>query len=278
MKQNDFHIVFNVISKNTHFTLSTVGVSFPDNSYHTKEQQRFTTSFEYIISGKGTVICNGKKIQVQAGDCFILPRGCTFEYYADKDDPWTKVWINCFGGLFPGMLFHYQLNETVCFHKTPCYHIFKEILKVCRDNSATFEEIEASVSLLLHRLIIFLYNHTPGDSNKKVTQNEKDAHAIKAYLDSHFCEKIKISDLASLIFKSESQAIRIFKSVYDIAPRQYILKLRMITAQQLLHQTTIPVKELAFMLGYSDEHYFSYLFHKKTGLTPSEYRQNQIAE
>ena len=52
---------------------------------------------------------------------------------------------------------------------------------------------------------------------------------------------------------------------------------RLETACLLLRSTALPVREIAFRLCFPDEHYFSSLFHRKLGLTPSAYRPAQGA-
>jgi two-component system response regulator YesN len=54
---------------------------------------------------------------------------------------------------------------------------------------------------------------------------------------------------------------------------EYLTGLRMNRAKELLRETDKRSSEIAFEVGYNDAHYFSYMFKKQTGMTPSEYRK-----
>ena len=76
-----------------------------------------------------------------------------------------------------------------------------------------------------------------------------------------------------MVFLSESQIIRIFKKDLSVSPYEYILDQKLAQARLLLRSTGLMVKEIAFQLGFCDEHYFSSLFKQKTGKTPTAYRK-----
>ena len=121
----------------------------------------------------------------------------------------------------------------------------------------------------IHEILLFLYENS--DSKPSYST---EAEIIKNYIDSNISDEISIDKLSGLIFKSPSQTIRIFKKQLGITPYEYHMKNRIEKAISLLHETNKPVKEIAFNLGFCDEHYFSNIFKKKTGKTPTEYRKD----
>ena len=268
---NEYFALSNSIDHKSHFNLHRVGVTFADPDYYISGKSRVTVEFEYVISGKGTVVCNGRKYFVKAGDIFYFPRGCSFAQYPDKNDPWIKIWVNTFGSLMPNLMFFYNLEEFVHFPNVPAYDFFKRILKVCRNPESTLEEKETSVLLTLHELIIKLHS-MPTINKLSSTSKHSDAHIIKAYLDNHLCDNVKMNDLAALIYKSESQTIRAFKKAYGITPYNYLMNTRISTAQRLLSETNLSVKEIAFRVGFTNEHYFSHMFKRKTGNSPTDFK------
>ena len=270
----EYRAIQNKVDRKKPLSLCSVGVSFADPDYYAASFFRTTVELVYVIAGKGTVICNDKKFFVKAGDIFYLPHGCSFEQIADKNDPWTKVWINAFGSLVPNLMMLYNLEEFVHFPNTSRYEFFKKILKVCRNKSITLDEKETAVSLLIHELIMSL-QALPINDKLSSTSKLNDIQTIKAYLDNNFRDNIKMSDLTALIYKSESQTIRAFKKAYGVTPCNYMMNMRITTAQKLLADTNLSVKEIAFRVGFRDEHHFSHLFKRKTGKSPSEYRGKQ---
>ena len=67
--------------------------------------------------------------------------------------------------------------------------------------------------------------------------------------------------------------IHSFKSVMKMSPMQYIISLRISTAKGLLEKSTKNIAEISNEIGYDNPLYFSRLFKKCTGLTPTEYRK-----
>ena len=60
-------------------------------------------------------------------------------------------------------------------------------------------------------------------------------------------------------------------------PMQYILSIRIANAQNLLETTAYTVSEIAAIVGYDNPLYFSRLFKKQLGMSPTEYRKRQAA-
>ena len=95
---------------------------------------------------------------------------------------------------------------------------------------------------------------------------------MRNYIDANISRQITVDELASLIFKSRSQAIRIFKKEYGKTPYDYLLESRIKQSKILLKNTNLLIKEIAFKVGFADEHYFSDLFKRKCGTTAMQYR------
>ena len=86
---------------------------------------------------------------------------------------------------------------------------------------------------------------------------------------------IRLKDLANEAFMSESHYSHTFKETLGVSPKHYITKAKVLKAQELLEQTNLPVKHIAADLGYDNANYFSKVFAKMTGKSPSAFRQNR---
>ena len=65
---------------------------------------------------------------------------------------------------------------------------------------------------------------------------------------------------------------RYFRTAYNQTFIEYLTEYRIQQAVRLLEETTIPVREIAFRVGYADAGYFSKVFKRHVGVTPSDYR------
>ena len=77
---------------------------------------------------------------------------------------------------------------------------------------------------------------------------------------------------------SPSQLTRVFQREYGMTPYAYFLSRKLALAQNLLRNSSLPIREIADRLQFTDEHYFSALFRQKTGVSPGAYRRGANGE
>ena len=97
----------------------------------------------------------------------------------------------------------------------------------------------------------------------------------RVYLSKNFANpNLMLQDVAGEVGISQSHFSTVFAQETGITFTQYLTGLRIAKAKELLEATEMRSSEIAFQVGYNDAHYFSYLFKKHTGMTPSEYRKS----
>lgn len=104
-----------------------------------------------------------------------------------------------------------------------------------------------------------------------------DLVPVTEYLKEHFDENISISDVAKRAGMSVRQLERRFRATFKTTPRHYIMKLRVLTACELLVTTEDSVTEIALTVGFYDHSVFSRQFSKIVGISPSLYRKSRTA-
>ncbi|MBQ7776306.1 MAG: helix-turn-helix transcriptional regulator [Lachnospiraceae bacterium] len=95
---------------------------------------------------------------------------------------------------------------------------------------------------------------------------------ILDYISWHIQENLRITEIAAYFGYNEKYLTTFFKQYAGISLKQHILQVKMELAKSSLSETTQPISQIAYGLGFSDAHNFSNAFHKITGLSPSEYR------
>ncbi|MBW5449420.1 response regulator [Cohnella sp. CFH 77786] len=101
---------------------------------------------------------------------------------------------------------------------------------------------------------------------------------IKSYIDQHYFEDVKISTFTEKYYLSREYLMKLFKQEYGYGIYEYVLKVRMEKAKELLQAPELKIQNIADMLGYKDKNYFSKAFKNYCGLSPTEYRQQIGAE
>lgn len=249
------------------FDVELAGISYCDGSYHITRNHSSILCLEYVISGTGTIETPEGIFHPSAGDTYLLHQGENHNYYSDKKNPWTKIWLNCYGDLLSPLLSSYGLLHSHYFPCTPTENYFRDILTVAKRTPSS-QSVD-SICIIFHRLLQFLHNQNE-QSNQHTPSTA--ATTMKHYLDEHFKEKVQIDDLSRLVFLSHSQVIRLFRFSFGITPMEYVEKRRIEYAKILLKNTSLSIRDIAEQCGFSDEHYFSGYFKKRTGIPPRAYR------
>lgn len=94
-----------------------------------------------------------------------------------------------------------------------------------------------------------------------------------SYIEKNFRENISVADLARYSHYSERHFIRIFSKTYHTTPLEYLIDLRINHACIMLKNTDLTVSEIATYCGVSDGNYFSRIFKKRIGCSPTAYRK-----
>lgn len=102
--------------------------------------------------------------------------------------------------------------------------------------------------------------------------NVKNIEPAIQYIDEHYTEQIKLDYLASICCMSTSHFHKIFTNTLHTTPINYITRLRMHAVLPLLQNET-SIKEIAYLLGYCNDAYFSRVFKNYYGVTPGEYKK-----
>lgn len=89
----------------------------------------------------------------------------------------------------------------------------------------------------------------------------------------HLSETFSLNDLAHIAMESRTCYIEKFKHLFKMTPFEYIRKLRINHAIELLSATTLSVAEIAQSCGFSDSAHLIKIFKEDTGLTPAKYRK-----
>lgn len=246
------------------FNHAIVGVTypFPDYFIHRADWDKVDV-FGYITKGAGEIFLDGKWQTAPAGSIFILRGGAEQQYRSIRGNPWQFIWINYVSSYLSTLLDAYDIKSGIYQAPGAC-RFFEQAFEL---SSSAFASASTCHTLAdyVHKIISVI---SLGEINEIAT----DEYRIRETLDSYVYKKADLGKLAEGLHMSKSNVIRVFKKHYGITPYDYLLNAKIDTAKLLLSGTSMSVREIADRLYISDEHYFSTLFYKKTGVRPREYR------
>ena len=114
-------------------------------------------------------------------------------------------------------------------------------------------------------------------SEETDTDTVKLPHTLKKavwYIKQNHTKRITLDDICRFCSISEAQLTRYFKSAFGTTPAQYVTEFKINRAREmLLNSPEASVKSICSQLGFDDQHYFSRVFLRVTGETPSQYRE-----
>ena len=113
---------------------------------------------------------------------------------------------------------------------------------------------------------------TPDTPHRGSREKESIARTLRDYLDAHYTEEISLNDLARQYSYSPSHLIRSFHQAYGASPMQYLKKLRIEHASQLLLHSDATIQSVGEMVGLRIPSYFIRVFKQEIGITPAQYR------
>lgn len=96
-----------------------------------------------------------------------------------------------------------------------------------------------------------------------------------AFMETHFAEAVPISEVIERSHYSQRHFIRLFSLAYGMTPQRYLLDVRIRHATSMLRDSGLSVTEIAMRCGFGDPNYFSRIFRKYVGSSPSEFRGNR---
>lgn len=229
----------------------------------------------YIAAGKGEFYFKGSKTPtvVTKGNMILFRPGEPQVYYYYAKDKTEVYWVHFTGWKVEEYLDRYELpkEENVFFTGiSPDYPwIYNQIIRELQLQRENYDEM---ISLYMHHIFLTINRYI---KEGKQTKNDTidDIERAVHYFNDNYNKHISIEQYAQEHLMSVNWFIHSFKSVMKVPPMQYIVSLRIAAAKGYLENSNKNIAEIAATVGYDNALYFSRLFRKYTGMTPSEYRK-----
>lgn len=249
----------------------------PDSYCFNWEKGRVIHEFQLVYISNGGGVFESENVPptiVEAGTAFLLFPNVWHRYRPSPETGWEEFWVG-FGG-------HYSeyLMRQDCFKAdnpiinigfdAELLNIFIRLIDTLKFEGIAFKQIS---SCLVIQLLGLVYASALMVDNVR-SRKEKIVHHIRYQLHENWVEPLDMEKLASQHHVSYVWFRKAFKEVIGISPGQYHLKLKLDKAGQMLRETTLSVSEIAYKTGFESEFYFSRIFKKKTGATPSAFRES----
>lgn len=246
---------------------------FPHADHHYRERKDGIEEyiFIYCTEGRGTIRLPQGTYSLRQNEAFCIPQFVPHCYYAEKEDPWSILWVHFKGDdavYFPlkeRQIVHFQTENAA----NRMHFLFDLLFRVLDGNYTLGNFIY--ISQVLSLILAETYDREKGDS--AYLQNRHVTDVIR-YMYRHLEENLTLEQLSREFDLSPSYLSAVFQTCTQHSPMNFFISLKMKKACRLLRTTDLYVYEVAERLGYSDPYYFSRLFKKTVGISPREYQNS----
>ena len=248
---------------------------YPKAEHHHRIREKGVGQYVliYCVDGSGFYVVDGKRHEVKKNQYFILPIGKPHEYGATEGHFWTVYWLHFCGKaahvFAEGAATPQTINVTMQSRISERINIFDEILTTLHFGDS-IEDLRYASSLLSHFLASMRYL---GQFRRAKAGAEKDIveQAIH-YMRENIENRITLAEVLRYVGYSQSHFSTVFKKKTGMSPLSYFNRLKVEHACQLLKTTDLKVNMICYKVGIEDPLYFSRLFSKVMGMSPTDYR------
>lgn len=262
---------------------------YPMAEHHHRVRQEAIDQYVliYCVDGSGWYVLKGQRYEVKRNQYFILPAGMPHEYGATEGERWTIYWVHFRGAhaavYAEGAQKPQEVKAAMNSNISNRNNIFEEILSTLHFGDG-IEDLRYASSLLHYYLASLRYlrqyrstirydashSNKPFHTDKHTGIVDAAIHYMKENVERH----LTLQDVLDYVGYSSTRFSALFKKETGASPLAYFNRLKIEYACQMLKTTDMHINQICYKVGIEDSLYFSRMFSKAMGMSPSEYRNN----
>ena len=264
--------IYNMHGETKRFYIATFGYEkgWREHNTYDREIDRYTIHF--VFSGRGHF--NGHP--VSAGQMFIAPQMQKYTLIQDVLEPLVFGWIALSGTELENQLSLLHLTDmpeiSTFQNKEWIQQLFIDTIYTPHDEA----DLEMFMFSAFYNVLALSHIINRPSQPHQSTRADQYFSEIMSYINTHYSENISVSDIAKHIHLSPAYLRRICIEKSGKTTQELISQKRINVARSMLANSNASVSEIAFFVGFSGQPSFSKFFTQKCGVSPQDYRQQQI--
>ena len=252
---------------------------------------RFIHDFQLLLiqAGRGQIAFDGRRYAALAGDLFFYGPEQRHEivstesptlrllgiHFVFEDCNWSEVdtrGLSTTRRASRGNTIQCPLTPAPPARSTPGPEVFRLAQQIVLSYSIHgYTHAVRQRGLMLLLLTAWLTEPVPSEESSWV--DAQPVRHAQTMLHAGFAKTIRRDEVARQVGLSPAHFTRLFKQVTGLTFQDYLIHLRLAHARQLLLEGTLNVTEVARQSGFTDPYYFSRIFHRRVGCSPSRYQR-----
>ncbi|NHN33097.1 helix-turn-helix transcriptional regulator [Paenibacillus agricola] len=234
--------------------------------------------FQYTLSGKGYIEVNGRLFAVPKHSAFMVTIPGTHRYYYDpaSEEPWELIWLRFSGDISDSLWAQIGGHGPVLPFEAASAPI-QLLWKMYRDVLGQKLNDVQEQSVRIYEWLVAVWSQSVKDE-LAVAPGESKAQSYEQairFMRSQLHRPLTLEELADSEGLSKYHFCKYFHKKKGLSPMAYLSRLRVEEAARLLTATELPISEIARLTSFDNAGYFTKVFKRTVGYTPTDYREGK---
>ena len=263
---------------------------------HTSKREKLQSYLCFMVEdGEGELVYEGKKYDLKAGDVVFIDCRKAYSHSTgnscstgnghsvdnnhsatEKDGGklWSLRWCHFYGPSMPAIYAKYCERGGLPVIRGADVSQYCTILTGIYTLASSSDYIrDMRINGKLNDLLTLLMESSWHHEAHANAPKKMEVSCVKSFLDEHYSEKLSLESVASHFFIDKHYLARLFKEQYGVTMVTYLQQVRITHAKRMLRFTDKSIEEIGLECGIGELNYFSRVFKKLEGVSPSEFRR-----
>lgn len=245
---------------------------------HTSKREKLQSYLCFMVEdGGGELVYEGKKYELRSGDVVFIDCRKAYSHSTGLNpntELWSLRWCHFYGPSMPAIYAKYCERGGLPVIRGADVDQYATIISDIYTLASSSDYIrDMRINGKLNDLLTLLMESSWHREAHTNAPKKMDISLVKSFLDEHYKEKLSLESVASHFFIDKHYLARLFKEQYGVTLVTYLQQVRITHAKRMLRFTDKSIEEIGLECGIGELNYFSRVFKKLEGVTPSEFRR-----
>ncbi len=232
----------------------------------------------FVLEGKGTYQIGMQKYEIGKGQGFLIRPETSVFYQADKEEPWTYLWIGFDGTKAHKFVSDLGLNdERLMFYSHYGQELKNIVYSILKHTEFTVSN-SYYLQSKLYEFFSVLTKDLDVETGKEIPNQNIYVRSAVQYIQNYYSHGLQVADIAEYLNVNRSYLYTLFKENLGVSPKQFLDRFQISKAKEELVLTNFTIGHIAHSCGFQDTQRFTKVFKTQTGETPSAYRKKNRKE